>query len=233
MLHLEVAARNGPGQDLWTAKEWRVLWASERIRYHWPSFCLLCFYLEVLKNLAPHGTWDEAWGNEASNNHATEEFVGLFTVASNAIYHLEQLNQAWTAAKPCSDELILSSLNWHWALFLGKLLLALGQAPRFNQCCFCQQDLTSQLARWLVAEGGFACANCSGQPLREITDSWHHLWRLWAQGKYADLGPDVRPLPGEGLALSEYFFYQSSLAVAGIKSWPSLLAAGIGPHCRG
>ena len=226
MLHLEISAKSAATQDLWTAHEWKVLWASEKLRHHWPSFCLLCFYLEVLKALAPKGVWDEAWGTATQQNAATEEFKGLFTVASNAVFQIEEAHR-----RP--QEVTGLDLNWHWAVFLGKLLFALGWAPRFGQCCFCGQALGHHPARWLAAEGGFACANCFGQNLDAATDSWHQLWPLWAQEKYPALIQMVHPLPAQGLALSEYFFYQSSLTAASLKSWPLLLAAGIGPHCRG
>ncbi|MBP5297243.1 MAG: hypothetical protein J6Y94_07940, partial [Bacteriovoracaceae bacterium] len=108
----------------------------------------------------------------------------------------------------------------------------LGLAPRFTHCCFCQRPLADRAARWLPAEGGFSCAECLGQTLDGQNDLWHRYWQRWAYEKYGDLCQQVAALPPQGEELSNYFFYQTDLRPERCKSWPLLLAAGLGLHCR-
>lgn len=147
MMRVQVReAKTGVAADLLTASESGLLWRSERIRHDASAFALTCLYLEmILKTAVTFHPGDQS--------ATVREHAGLFTVLSNALFHLDQS---------------LEQGQFHWRgqllLFLAKFLHHLGVMPDESSCVFCGVPLEGDVVAPLVMDqGGFACQDCIQQ----------------------------------------------------------------------
>ena len=203
MLKVDIAPFKSHAQ-LYRAKEWNVLWASSNIRSDYPAFSVACLILEILQSVTiVSDLYDSA---VTSDN----EFFGIFSVASNALYRLDMAN---------------NEPHTHLLPFLGKLLIALGVFPRIDNCPECNKSLAGMKQMVLDAnQGGFLCRNClfknkSSSYASEI--KLHAILKEIAYKKYREVSLcGNRALFG---SLLDYFCHQFELSRNHFKSLPAAL----------
>ena len=163
--------------ELYRAKEWKPCWIHDSVRYHHRAFCLMCFYLEIIRKIAPlEDLSDENLQLDCSHS-------GLFRVLSNALFYLK--------GSP------LLNSGQELLIFLGKLLIDQGLFPQLQHCGLCHQNLNPFSRLYLgFRHGSFLCPDCylssdgegsvlkKGEPGREL---WSLLGMI-ASSKYQDLG---------------------------------------------
>ena len=138
LLGIELTPKLSRTTSVYRAREWNLLWIPSRIRTH-EVFYQVCFILEVIEriSLSTH-LQDPLFSSD-------NEWASLFSVASNALYRLNE-----------------ESGHGHLLLFLGKLLIALGIFPQLNNCLVCKKSLSDKKILSLdQKEGGFLCQICS------------------------------------------------------------------------
>jgi DNA repair protein RecO len=142
LMKIELSKVNKKSVEMYTAKEYSLSWRHEKIRLDHAAFYLMCFFLEVLSKVAVE---DNLLQDE---DHIEHE--GIFRVASNALFYLE-------------DALVKKEFDKgrEFLLFMTKLLFELGVAPDFESCSFCDLPLHNfQTLSFHVAQGGFSCPRC-------------------------------------------------------------------------
>lgn len=144
-------------RDIQIAQEWDLLWESKQIRQNYKAFYLMSFYSEFLQKIAPQ--------KDFSFEGDTSENDGIFKVASNALFFLEQSLEKGDF-RPAG----------HLLMFLTKMTYHLGVAPDLSRCvhCFCQiQD--HPLILFSPSNGGFSCGECSSSVGKFESDSAKEL----------------------------------------------------------
>ncbi|MCO4753898.1 MAG: DNA repair protein RecO [Bacteriovoracaceae bacterium] len=131
-------------QELQIAQEWDLLWESKQVRQNFRAFYLVSFFCEFLQKVAPKKDFDY-------DDQENMENEGLFKVASNALFFIEQA---------------LAKDNFHapnhLLKFLTKMAYHLGVAPDFSQCVHCYGELeTYPSMRFEPNNGGFSCSECA------------------------------------------------------------------------
>ncbi len=69
-------------RNIQIAQEWDLLWEAKHIRQNYRAFYLMTFFCEFLQKIAPE--------KDFSYEEDSTENVGIFKVASNALYFIEQ-----------------------------------------------------------------------------------------------------------------------------------------------
>ena len=143
LINIALQRSNHNKSEMRIAKEWKLKWRHEGIHEDYKLFYLVCFYLEVLEKISLPETYEFV-----DNDNA-----GLFRVASNALYYLEEAiaHENVEAAN-------------HATIFFGKLLFETGVAPILENCLYCEKDLENgEHVTLLFDEGGFTCQSCQHQ----------------------------------------------------------------------
>ena len=115
MLKVNLKPNIKHGQEsIAVAQEWSIIWDSDCIRNDFKGFYYLCFLLELTKKIAIETQIKDY-------DEKTQEFVGLFSVLSNALYYLDEAlkNKNFVMEK-------------HLFIFLSKLIYQLGLAADQN-----------------------------------------------------------------------------------------------------
>ncbi|MEC7275629.1 MAG: hypothetical protein VXV96_04845 [Bdellovibrionota bacterium] len=162
MMKIELS-QSKKNAELHRAKEWLPLWSYEHIRLNHKAFTTMCFYLEMVSNIAPE--------EDLFDQHSDfdESMVGLFRVLSNAVVHLEERLKVGRC-DPKSEMVI----------FLGKLLVEQGVFPSRENCAFCDIPLEKLARISLVTDhGGFGCSDCVSQLEEAILSSAGEGRELW------------------------------------------------------
>lgn len=158
LLKLELQI-NRNQKDLYVAKEWKLGWHHNKLRNNHKSFFLMCFFFEIISKIIIDD--DSIFSKESV---AFDEQGGLFRVASNALFYLEE---------SIKEENF--DLQQQKFLFLVKLIFELGVTPNLLECVYCGsilQDGDKLFAKRLVNEsGGFSCATCEFQHSKDIDRS--------------------------------------------------------------
>lgn len=143
MLSVELK-RSNENQELYSAKEWSVLWAAEHIRFEHQAFYLLCLMLEMAVKISLEDNLHD------EHQQFDLESEGIFRVLSNGIFYLEE------AVKNKDFK-----LGQHLPLFLGKNMLEQGIFPSLENCISCEAPLDLSGHHFLSPEqGGFQCGSC-------------------------------------------------------------------------
>lgn len=103
--------------DLVPVKEWKVHWYHKTIRYHYKSFALMCFFLDIVKKIAPIADSKEEDPQDKS------DYIGLYIILSNALHELDK-----------DDKNSKLHLDHHLLTFLVKLLIQQGIFPQLQVC---------------------------------------------------------------------------------------------------
>lgn len=144
-------------RDIQIAQEWDLLWESKQIRQNYKAFYLMSFYSEFLQKVSP--LKDFSFEQDSAENE------GIFKVASNALYFLEQ-SLAQGSFQPAG----------HLLMFLTKMTFHLGVAPDLGHCVHCFQKLESlPLILFQPNNGGFSCNECSSSIGKIESDSAKEL----------------------------------------------------------
>jgi DNA repair protein RecO len=131
------------GNELMVAGETQRIWEPIYIRHNIHAFYLVCLYFEILQKFS---LTFQVGHSEYENN----EHEGIFSVISNAIFHL---NDALG-----KDHFIA---HQHMTLFMVKLLFHLGIMPDTDNCSYCGTSLAETPGvTFLPANGQFACTQC-------------------------------------------------------------------------
>ena len=200
MLKVELSPTRSTNQ-LYRAKEWNILWASGKIRNDYSTFSVVCLILEILQyvSVAPD-LHDPSY-------YSDNEYSGVFSVASNALYRLDGAKE---------------SPHAHLLPFLGKLLIALGVFPRIDICIKCNRPLSEGTRLALDAgQGGFFCESClllnkSEHRASLCINNLHSILAKIARNKYRDI-----PLCSDTAlfdSLLNYFCHQFQFSQRQFKS---------------
>lgn len=204
--------------QLYTVKEYGLIWEASHIRQNYQAFYLLSLYAEILKKIAVE--------ENIENQNEFHEHQELFKVFSNAVFCLNHAieNKAYL-------------LYQQLFIFLTKLNFELGILPDYEHCLHCHIDLTQvSLARFEPHQGGFTCSECllssdqfvsqdkilfeeltSSKALRESL-----TLTLKTQFKqYSSIGEISR---GQCNSLFNYFCYQFDFEPTHFKTWTMLAA---------
>jgi recombinational DNA repair protein (RecF pathway) len=192
-------------------REWSLLWQHEKIRHDDRGFSLMCFYLELMKLLAPESELNSAergWDQTAE---------GLFRVLSNAVVRLEKNIEQ--KSFDMTTELIY---------FLAKLLVEQGVFPERNTCVLSGEPLDGKSGLALLSSaGGFAKIDHlkSSEDRRRSGTSGTQLWAIMREisiTKYDALSSQAGGGKNEAQLLANYLFYQLQIEPLKIKSWSLL-----------
>ncbi len=140
----ETKTRSLEGAELMVAQEYTRVWEPAHVRYNIQAFYLICLYFELVLKIAPvqHAGEDQLSGGETE---------GIFSVVSNALFHLEG-----SLSKNDFDA------PQQLMLFMVKLLFHMGIMPDTDHCGYCRSNLLEATSStFLPAEGQFACGNCT------------------------------------------------------------------------
>ena len=132
------------GSDLMIASESQRLWNSELVRYDVQAFYLTCLYYEIINKIAMSF-------QQGISLYENTENDGIFSVLSNALFHLEK---SLVAKEFLAEQ--------HLNLFLIKLLFHLGIMPDTDHCGFCSTNLMEAPGVSFVPTAGqFNCTACA------------------------------------------------------------------------
>jgi hypothetical protein len=180
--------------DLYMAKEWSILWAHDKIRYHHQAYYTLCFFVEMLLKVSTSDDLHDI------HRDADDSSQGLFRVLSNAIFFLDR--EAGNTEYSTYD---------HLFFFLTKLSLESGVYPEREFCPFTESELINETAVVLLAsEGAFVVYDSLDQTLEEYRQAKSFGKNLWnslglvAKTKYLELRPLATP---DEAMVRSYFFY--------------------------
>ncbi len=187
------------GQELMVAQESQRIWEPQSIRHDIQAFYLICLYFEVLQKFSMTFQLN-------SSDYEQPEHDGVFSVISNALFHLE-------------DSLIKKQFvaHQHLMLFMVKLLFHLGIMPDTDSCSYCSVDLMeSSGVTFLPANGQFACTQC-------VTAENEKGFLLRIKKSYQTRFQDYLDLSGtnfqEADKLIQYFCHQYQLKTFDLKSY--------------
>lgn len=201
---------------IFIAKEYSLLWASDKIRNNYQALCLLSFFLEFTSKIALKDDPVEGHGDDSE---------GLFRVVSNAIFYLDHslVNEKF-------------DLSTQLFIFFAKLIIELGITPNIENCRYCEKKLTeSEFCLFSPVEGGFSCHDCNSKQDEFLSDNANLKSEYMSSVKlrkglsyvfnmhYKDYESLEQMTHGLTAAQFNYINYQFEFNVSGFKTWPLLL----------
>jgi DNA repair protein RecO len=203
MLSVELRNTN-KNSEIYSAKEWNLIWHHDHIRNNHQAFYLMCFFLEVMSRISPVV-------NLHDYHEEDKEMIGLFSTLSNSIVLLEK-SLTETEFFPHS----------HSVIFFIKLFLNTGIYPEREHCTLCGIELGSLNDMYLLPdEGGFACPNCMNQRKSFGMQSGRELWELMghiSHKKYSELHDVKLTFKSLPKMLFHYFCFQNHFEEKDFKS---------------
>lgn len=197
----ETKTRSMEGAELLVAQEYSRLWEPASIRHNIQAFYLICLYFELVMKIAPT--------NQGETTAVQMDTEGIFSVVSNALFHLEA-----SLTKNHFDA------SQQLMLFMVKLLFHMGIMPDTDHCGYCQTNLLeAEGASFLPAEGQFACDKCaSGENEKQF------LLRIKKgyQTKFQDYQELIGTNFHESDRLIQYFCHQFHLKAMDLRSYKLL-----------
>lgn len=191
------------GNELMIAAETQRLWEPQLLRHNIQAFYLVCLYFEILQKFSQNF-------QNGSSDYENMEHEGIFSVTSNALFHL-------------NDSLTKEQFNahQHLNLFMIKLLFHLGIMPDTDQCSYCGTDLMEASGvTFLPDHGQFACVNCV-----HAENEKGFLLRIKKgyQTRYTDYMELTGTSFQEGDKLIQFFCHHFQLRPVELKSYGLLL----------
>lgn len=190
------------GSELLVASEAVRTWEPQHVRHNVQAFYMMCLYFEIIQKFAlPY----EAGQSEYASDHE-----GVFSVVSNAIFHVDDAlgKQKFEAAQ-------------HLNLFLIKLLHHLGIMPDTDNCSYCSCSLIeAKGVTFLADRGQFACLSCV-----TADDERGLLFRIKKgfQTKYTDYSELTGTQMREADKLIQFFCHHFHLRPVELKTYSLLL----------
>lgn len=191
------------GNELMIAAETQRLWEPQLLRHNIQAFYLVCLYFEILQKFSQNF-------QNGSSDYENMEHEGIFSVTSNALFHL-------------NDALVKEQFNahQHLNLFMIKLLFHLGIMPDTDHCSYCGTGLMeANGVSFLPANGQFACVSC-------VSAENEKGFLLRIKKGYQTRYQDYMDLTGtsfqEGDKLIQFFCHHFQLRPVELKSYGLLL----------
>lgn len=201
-------------QELQIAKVDEMVWSAKKIRENYSAFILSQFFLEVIGKLA----LDEDFDDQNSDQEA------LFSVLSNALYHLDEA---------CSNGSF--DKYTHLQLFMVKLTLALGVMPDTESCSFCQKTFKLEdLSLLDFQNGGFNCLDCTSKMDEYLSENrvlseeyqrgreQRRLMSSFARTPYKEFQALDKVNRGNVVVSFNYLNYQFGFTEVDYKTWKLL-----------
>jgi recombinational DNA repair protein (RecF pathway) len=197
LIKMEITRAKANSQ-IFSIKEWSLLWHHNEIRINHKAFYVLCFFLELSEKLVVdadlfEGNYDKEVDSES-----------IFKVLSNAIFYLEK-------------RVLVKKTDFtvDVFVFLSKLLIQEGIFPERNHCVLSGENLKEVMDLVLLDEqGGFADSTCVNQDMLDprlstiqASELWHLLCRV-AQSKYTQINEFENISQIYSSRLIDYLFYQ-------------------------
>ncbi len=218
-VELQRPSSRSTAKDLFIAKEWKLGWHHTKLRENHKAFFLMCLFFELIAKVSVEDDSVLSSPNVAD----FEDDKGIFRVASNAVFHLEEsLSQ--------ND----FSTNEQLVLFLIKLIYEMGINPELESCIYCGKSFSAKniTVSSLAAEmGGFSCSRCETLETRQalndsnLSDDFDidqaMLFKIFNEirnlkySMYAQM-PQIRSSVAH--ALLSYFCLQFQLDLSSLKS---------------
>lgn len=209
MLKVELR-KGGKPTEMYSAKEWSLIWHHQKLRTNHSAFYLLCLYLEISNKISVE---------EDLSLDGTAENKRIFHVLSNAIFYLE-------------DALVNGQfdLSLHLSMFLAHSMLAQGVYPSIDGCVICGRDIKLDSGANLAAEhGGFVCSVCQfselKMPMVNVENRPNELYSFIKnapQLKIQDYKNIAYDANIQSRSLLTYFCYQFNLQLNDLKTLPFL-----------
>lgn len=140
MLRVEVNPSRFRKGDLYTTREWKLIWCHQNIRLKYRAFYLLCVYLEIVRK----ATYKIDLSFEDDEKDSSE----ILSILGHALLFLD---------RHCTFD-----SRYQLGVFLLKLFRVLGIFPQTEFCFRCRTSLISHPKICFVLEqGSFLCQNCS------------------------------------------------------------------------
>ena len=190
------------GAELMIVGEGQRTWEAQVIRHDVQAFYLMCLYFEIIQKFAMpyHFTTGE---------YENDEHEGIFSVASNALFNLND-----------SVEKKQFKSEQHFTLFMIKLLFHLGIMPDTERCGYCSSSLAdSKGVSFIPANGQFACLQCV--TAEDDRGFWLRIKKGY-QTKYQDYLELTDTKFLEADKLLQYFCHQFHLRPVELKSYSLL-----------
>jgi len=202
---------------LYKSSEWSLTWAHKCVRHNYKAYTFLLFYCDLLRTVA----LEDDLFLEGSSSMVDREHEGIFRVASNSTFYLDQsLKEEKT------------SLEVQLLLFLCKLLFEMGLAPRFKECVYCGRSLTlSTVGKIIYDQGGMTCIEClessfKREHIRSISQEiFRFIEKIWCL-KYSDYEQLRVPSKKVLAELYQYFCFHSQMNFNKQKYYADLLFGG-------
>ena len=194
--------------QIYSIKEWSLVWHHDAIRMNHKAFYLLCFFLELSDKLVVEADLFEGDYEKRLNDDS------IFKVLSNGIFHLER---RLSNGADCFDNDLF--------LFLSKLLIQEGIFPERNNCVLSGEELGPITRLVLLDEqGGFADSSCVNIDMQDHRLSGEEARELWANLcfigtiKYSQIDELAKIENKTSMRLLDYLFYQVSFSKSDFKT---------------
>ncbi len=194
----ETKSRNMEGTELLVAQEYSRLWEPTHVRHNIQAFYLICLYFELVMKIAPT--------HQGEAHTVTNETEGIFSVVSNALFHLD------TSLQKQNFE-----AHQQLMLFMVKLLHHMGIMPDTDNCGYCRSNLLeADGAVFLPAEGQFSCDKCASA---ENEKGFLLRIKKGYQTRFQDYSEFLGTSFHESDRLIQYFCHQFHLKTMELRSY--------------
>jgi len=197
--------------DIHIASEYNLIWDSGLIRKNHVAYYYICFMFEIIQKI----TVDE------DIDHPSKDFEGIFKVASNLLFYLDQDLKE----KKFDLKKYIFSL-------LSKILFELGTLPNLHHCGHCEIDLNKvEMARFEPHDGHFTCLDCLQAKDETISGNLAYIDELRTNIKLKNdilsyLAAQIKELASlntidskENESLFNYLCYQFGFNSIHFKAW--------------
>jgi recombinational DNA repair protein (RecF pathway) len=186
--------------QIFSIKEWSLVWHHDLIRNNHKAFYMLCFFLELSDKLVVEADLFEGTYEQNKNSDT------IFKVLSNAIFHLERRLKF--------DEVLLENDLF---TFIAKILIQEGIFPERTNCVLSGEVLNNIHEVVLLDEqGGFADSSCVNIDMRDPRLSGEQAKELWsllcfvATMKYGEVDSLSVVSKNYSMRILDYLLYQLS-----------------------
>jgi recombinational DNA repair protein (RecF pathway) len=213
MLNIEISDRKtGVGSEIKIAKEYLLSWRSEKIRYSFEAYSLICFFCELTTKISVKYSEDTL---------DSDEHAGIFNVLTNAVFHIDKSVESDTFNK-----------YQFLPIYLVKILYYMGIFPDIITCKTCNANL-DQLRYFFRGDvGGFICENCLSTEdshgayasgAFENYEQFRHLVHSYFKTSFKEMD-SLDPMTKENVQiLIDYLLYNFQISKDNLKSLPMVL----------
>jgi recombinational DNA repair protein (RecF pathway) len=213
LLNIEISNRKtGVSSEIKIAKEYLLSWRSEKIRYNFEAYSLICFFSELVTKISVKYSEDTLDSDEHS---------GIFNVLTNAVFHIDKSVEAGTFNK-----------FQFLPIFLIKTFYYMGIFPDTKTCRTCNSNLDQLRFVFRGDFGGFVCENCLSSEdsqganytgAYEDYKLFRQLLNSYFETSFKELD-SLTPMTKENVQiLINYLLYNFQISPDSLKSLPMVL----------